>query len=249
MRWQQMLSPLGYKVRITNSIMFVLIAFLSNLGIPRSGEILRASSATFYNNIPFEKGFGTIIAERIIDVLILGTIIFSGILISSKISLPENSETISQSFILISLFVLFFTTLYIYKKKELKLRILSILDGLIKGVLSINNVKNKPLFIFHTFFIWLCYFLMFYVVKFSIPETANLNFEPILLAFIAGAITMALTNGGIGAYPLAIAAVISQYNVPYESALALGWVVWSSQTIMIIIFGSLSFIFLPILNK
>ena len=249
MRWQQMLSPLGYKIRITNSIMFVLIAFLSNLGIPRSGEILRASSATFYNNIPFEKGFGTIIAERIIDILILGTIIFSGILISSKISLPKNSETISQSFILISLFVLFFTTLYIYKKKELKLKILSILDGLIKGVLSINSVKNKPLFIFHTFFIWLCYFLMFYIVKFSIPETANLNFEPILLAFIAGAITMALTNGGIGAYPLAIAAVISQYNVPYESALALGWVVWSSQTIMIIIFGYLSFIFLPILNK
>jgi uncharacterized membrane protein YbhN (UPF0104 family) len=179
----------------------------------------------------------------------LGTIIFSGILISSKISLPENSKTIPQSFILIFLFVLFFTMLYISKKKELKLKILLIFDGLKKGVLSINSVKNKPLFIFHTFFIWLCYFLMFYVVKFSITETANLNFEPILLAFIAGAITMALTNGGIGAYPLAIAAVISQYNVPYESALALGWVVWSSQTIMIIIFGSLSFIFLPILNK
>ena len=249
MRWQQMLSPLGYKVRISNLIMFVLIAFLSNLGIPRSGEILRASSATFYNNIPFEKSLGTIITERIIDVLILGTIIFLGILISSKISLPEYSKNISQSFILISFFILVFTALYLSKKKELKLKMLSILNGLKKGILSISSVKNKPLFVFHTFFIWLCYFLMFFIVKFSIPETANLNFEPILLAFIAGAITMALTNGGIGAYPLAIAAVISQYNVPYESALALGWVVWSSQTIMIIIFGSLSFIFLPILNK
>ena len=249
MRWEQMLNPLGYKVRISNLIMFVLIAFLSNLGIPRSGEILRASSTTFYNNIPFEKSFGTIITERIIDVLILGTIIFSGILISSKISLPEYSKNISYSFILISFFILVFTALYISKKKELKLKMLSILDGLKKGILSINSVKNKPLFVFHTFFIWLCYFLMFFIVKFSIPETANLNFEPILLAFIAGAITMVLTNGGIGAYPLAIAAVISQYNVPYESALALGWVVWSSQTIMIIIFGSLSFIFLPILNK
>ena len=249
MRWQQMLSPLGYKVRISNLIMFVLIAFLSNLGIPRSGEILRASSATFYNNIPFEKSLGTIITERIIDVLILGTIIFLGILISSKISLPEYSKNISQSFILISFFILVFTALYLSKKKELKLKMLSILNGLKKGILSISSVKNKPLFVFHTFFIWLCYFLMFFIVKFSIPETANLNFEPILLAFIAGAITMALTNGGIGAYPLAIAAVVSQYNVPYESALALGWVVWSSQTIMIIIFGSLSFIFLPILNK
>ena len=217
MRWQQMLSPLGYKVRISNLIMYVLISFLSNLGIPRSGEILRASSATFYNNIPFEKSFGTIITERIIDVLILGTIIFSGILISSKISLPEYSKNISQSFILISFFILVFTMLYISKKKELKLKILSILEGLKKGILSINSVKNKPLFVFHTFFIWLCYFLMFFIVKFSIPETANLNFEPILLAFISGAITMALTNGGIGAYPLAIAAVISQYNVDRKS--------------------------------
>jgi hypothetical protein len=114
-----MLSTLGYKMRISNSIMFVLIAFLSNLGIPRSGEILRASSATFYNNIPFAKGFGTIITERIIDVLILGTIIFSVILISSDISLPENSKNISQSFILISLFILFLTTLYISNKKDL----------------------------------------------------------------------------------------------------------------------------------
>ena len=90
---------------------------------------------------------------------------------------------------------------------------------------------------------------MFYVVKFSLPETFSLGFEPIFLAFLAGAMAMSLTNGGIGAYPLAIAAVISQYEVSYESALALGWIVWTSQTLMIVTFGSLSFIFLPILNK
>ena len=90
---------------------------------------------------------------------------------------------------------------------------------------------------------------MFYVVKFSLPETYNLGFEPLFIAFLAGAIAMALTNGGIGAYPLAIAAVISQYEISYESALALGWIVWTSKTLMIIIFGSLSFVFLPILNK
>ena len=110
-------------------------------------------------------------------------------------------------------------------------------------------IENKSIFIFHSLFIWLCYFLMFYVVKFSLPETYNLGFEPLFIAFLAGAIAMALTNGGIGAYPLAIAAVISQYEISYESALALGWIVWTSQTLMIIIFGSLSFVFLPILNK
>ena len=112
-----------------------------------------------------------------------------------------------------------------------------------------SKIKNKPLFVFHTFLIWTCYFLMFYFVKFSINETAQLEFEALILAFIAGAITMSLTNGGIGAYPIAIAVVISQYNVSYENALALGWIVWSAQTLMIIFFGILSFIFLPILNK
>ena len=90
---------------------------------------------------------------------------------------------------------------------------------------------------------------MFYIIKFSIPETYNLGIEPIFIAFIAGAIAMSLTNGGIGAYPLAIAAILNQYEISYETSLAFGWIVWTSQTIMIITLGSLSFIFLPILNK
>jgi len=81
------------------------------------------------------------------------------------------------------------------------------------------------------------------------PETFSLGFEPIFIAFIAGAIAMIITNGGIGAYPLAIASIISQYEVSYEIALAFGWIVWTSQTIMIVLLGSLSFVFLPILNK
>jgi len=115
--------------------------------------------------------------------------------------------------------------------------------------MSVSKIKNKTIFTLHTLLIWVCYFLMFYLVKFSINETMNLEFEALILAFIAGAITMSLTNGGIGAYPLAIAAVISQYDVSYENALALGWIVWSAQTLMIVFFGILSFIFLPILNK
>jgi hypothetical protein len=80
-------------------------------------------------------------------------------------------------------------------------------------------------------------------------ETFILEIEAIFVAFVAGAIAMSLTNGGIGAYPLAIAAVLNQYEIPYETSLAFGWIVWTSQTLMIIVFGSLSFVFLPILNK
>ena len=86
-------------------------------------------------------------------------------------------------------------------------------------------------------------------MKFSMPETFSLGFEAIFSAFVAGCIAISITNGGIGVYPLAIASIISQYGVSYESALAFGWIVWTSQTLMILTFGSLSFIFLPILNK
>ena len=249
LRWQSMLKPLGYKISLLNSIMSVLIAFLSNLGIPRSGEFLRASSISYYEKIPFEKSFGTIVTERIIDVIILVALILYGVSIFSKIDIPEFS--INKKLIFSFFYFLLFGLIiyYFISKSKYKYRIKNLFVGLKKGVLSIIKIENKSTFIFHSLFIWLCYFLMFYVVKFSIPETYNLEFEPIFLAFLAGAIAMALTNGGIGAYPLAIAAVISQYDIPYESALALGWIVWTSQTLMIITFGSLSFVFLPILNK
>jgi len=242
-RWKNMLSPMGYKIKFHNSLMCVFIAFLSNLGFPRSGEILRSSSISYYEKIPIEKSFGTIITERIIDVCILSLIIVYGSLISSNISLSE----LSYSYLLI--FILLFITIFLITKIKLNTKIIAIIKGLKKGITSISKIKNKPLFVLHTFLIWTCYFLMFYFVKFSINETVQLEFEALILAFIAGAITMSLTNGGIGAYPIAIAVVISQYNVSYENALALGWIVWTAQTLMIIFFGILSFIFLPILNK
>lgn len=243
LRWKNMLSPMGYEIKFHNSLMCIFIAFLSNLGFPRSGEILRSSSISFYEKIPIEKSFGTIITERIIDVCVLSLIIIYGSLISTKINLSE----FSYSYFLI--FILLFITIFLIKKIKLNNKIVTIIKGLKKGITSISKIKNKPLFVLHTLLIWKCYFLMFYFVKFSLNETFHLEFEALILAFIAGAITMSLTNGGIGAYPIAIAVVISQYNVSYENALAFGWIVWSAQTLMIIFFGILSFIFLPILNK
>jgi glycosyltransferase 2 family protein len=248
-RWKAMLKPLGFSIKTYNSIMSVLVAFLSNLGVPRSGEFLRASSISYYEKIPFEKSFGTIVTERIIDVFILIGLIIYGLTISSIIEIPKFS--VNNELILTLVFLLIFGIIIYYtiSKTRFKNKIINVISGLKKGLFSILKIKNKSIFIFHSLFIWVCYFLMFYVVKFSLVETYNLGFEPLFLAFLAGAIAMALTNGGIGAYPLAIAAVISQYEVSYESALALGWIVWSSQTLMIITFGSLSFVFLPILNK
>lgn len=249
-RWRYLLNPMGYNISFLNSIMSVLVGFLSNLGIPRSGEFLRASSITLYEKVPFEKGFGTIITERIIDIIILLTCILIGLSVFPFIQRPNLSFNVVSiiTFIVICFIIRLIFKLFI-KKTSFGYKIKNFISGLKNGVLSIFQMPKKEKFIIHTLFIWIMYFLMLYVVKFSIPETFSLEFGAIFSAFVAGTIAMSLTNGGIGAYPLAIAGVISQYDVPYESALAYGWIVWTSQTIMILIFGSLSFIFLPILNK
>ena len=248
-RWKYLIHPLGYKLNILYSIMSIFAGFLSNFGIPRSGEILRASIIYYYEKIPFEKSFGTIISERIIDFLVLLSCIILGINISSKIKLPDSF--LSSNFILylilfIAIAYLIFISISI---KNLRIKFLIFFDGLKQGIFSIVKMENKKSFFFHTIFIWVSYFFMLYIVKFSMPETFSLGFEPIFIAFIAGTIAMIITNGGIGAYPLAIASIISQYEVSYEIALAFGWIVWTSQTIMIVLLGSLSFIFLPILKK
>ncbi|MFL2666348.1 MAG: YbhN family protein [Flavobacteriaceae bacterium] len=248
-RWKYLIHPLGYKLNILYSIMSIFAGFLSNFGIPRSGEILRASIIYYYEKIPFEKSFGTIISERIIDFLVLLSCIILAINISSKIKLPDSF--LSSNFILylilfIAIAYLIFISISI---KNLRIKFLIFFDGLKQGIFSIVKMENKKSFFFHTIFIWVSYFFMLYIVKFSMPETFSLGFEPIFIAFIAGTIAMIITNGGIGAYPLAIASIISQYEVSYEIALAFGWIVWTSQTIMIVLLGSLSFIFLPILKK
>ena len=237
-RWKYLILPLGYKLNILNSIMSIFAGFLSNFGIPRSGEILRASLIYYYEKIPFEKSFGTIVSERIIDFLILLSCIFLGINISSQIKLPDSF--LSSNFILyLILFVAITCLIFILiSTKNLRIKVFIFFDGLKQGLLSIVKMKNKKSF-----------FFMLYIVKFSMPETFSLGFEPIFIAFIGGAIAMIITNGGIGTYPLAIASIISQFEVSYETALAFGWIVWTSQTIMIVVLGSLSFVFLPILNK
>jgi hypothetical protein len=93
------------------------------------------------------------------------------------------------------------------------------------------------------------YFAMFWIVTFAIPETRGLPISAILSAFIAGGLAMSATNGGIGLYPIAVAAVIQVFNIPYPEALAFGWVIWTGQTVIVIFFGSLSFLLLPICSK
>ena len=255
-RWQFMLEPLGFKPKVPNLIMTVLIAYLLNLLIPRSGEVARATAISKYENIPFEKAFGTIVAERIADVIMLLFIIglaffMQADLLKKTLFEDSSSNSLHSVLLLIALLILGVLFYRFIKKSEntFFVKIRNFINGLIEGAVSIFKMKKKWPFIFHTVFIWLMYVLMFYVVSFALPETTNLPFGAIIVGFVVGGLSMALTNGGLGTYPVFVASALILYNIDDNPARAFGWIMWTAQTLMILLFGGLSFLFLPIYNR
>ncbi len=244
---------MGYKPDFGNSTMAVLVAYLVNYAVPRAGEVSRAAVMTNYEDIPFEKGFGTIVAERIADMIMMLSIIAITLFVQFDFIyelLTKNFNPTKIALILGAVVLGFFLLSRYVKKAEsgLGLKIKNFVSGLIEGVTSILKMKHKWAFIFHTIFIWVMYVAMFWA---TIPAIEGLNvpFGGVLIGFIAGGFSIAATNGGIGLYPVAVAGALALFGVPEEPATAFGWIMWTAQTLMIIVFGGLAFLLLPIYNK
>lgn len=252
-RWKYLLTPMGYSVKLPNSIMAVFIAYLANFGIPRSGEVLRAAVLTNYEDVPFQKAFGTIIAERMADMIILLGIVAITLLIQFDF-IYELLQTAFQPKKLVlfgAIGIVFSILVFVYLKKsqsKIALKVRNFARGLLEGILSIFKMEHKWLFIFHTLFIWTMYVLMFYITTLAVDDLNGVSIGALLIAFIAGSFTIAATNGGIFVYPLAIGAAFSIFDIPENPSIAFGWIMWASQTLMIIVLGSLSFLFLPVYN-
>ena len=249
-----MIEPMGYTLRLPNSIMAVFATYLVNYTIPRAGEVTRATILTNYEGVPFEKGFGTIVAERVADMVVMLGIITITLFLEFEFIYQFFSESFDPLKLvlagmigLLSLGILF---LFIKKSSSpFATKVRSFVSGLIEGILSIFKMKHKWAFIGHTLFIWFMYVLMFYITTLSIPETSNLPLAAVLIGFISASFSIAATNGGIGSYPVAVYAAFSIFAIAKEPSIAFGWIMWSSQTLMIIILGGISLIYLPIYNR
>jgi len=253
-RWLYQLEPLGYKVKLGNSIMAVFATYLINYTIPRAGEVARASILTNYEGVPFEKGFGTIVAERIADLIVMIGIISVTLFLQFDFIYQFLAERFNPTLIFVGLAVLLITflifTQYIQKSKSaFAVRIKTFVNGLFEGALSIFKMKKKWAFIFHTLFIWGMYLLMFYTTTLSIEELDGIPIGAVLIGFISASFSIAATNGGIGSYPVAVFAAFSIFGIAKEPSIAFGWIMWTSQTIMIIVLGGISLLYLPIFNR
>lgn len=267
LRWEMLLHTIGYNPRFKNTFLSLMIGYFANLAIPRLGEVSRCTILTKYEKIPFEKSFGTVIAERAFDILTFFVLFFVNLLIQyDKISgyvydkvyepLADKFAFIGKGYILygfITAIVLGIILIFIFHKRLLKFnfyqKIIKILKGFWDGLRSLGKVKNPLKFLIYTVLIWTMYYLMSYVCFFSLVNTSNPGLDAVLSVLVMGTIGIMVVQGGIGIYPVIVAETLTLYGITNIVGFALGWLIWGAQTFIIILAGVVSLILLPVLNN
>jgi uncharacterized protein (TIRG00374 family) len=264
-RWKYVLEPLGYTTNFWHRYHAVMIGYLVNLTIPRAGEASRSAMLYRSDGVPFSSSFGTIIAERAVDfVLLVSIAILTAYLgyndfleIKSQIEHLSIGTQTSGGFpwkiviygVLLLTF-LAFGFLFMFKL-VFRLKVIGFVREVIKGLLSIFKANQPLSYVFYTLVIWGCYITMFALPFQALEATASIPFEGILLGFIAGSLGITFTNGGIGSYPLLVGLVVAFYigkDHPSDGLAignALGLLVWGTQTLLMILLGLVSLYLLP----
>jgi len=244
-----------------------MIGYIVNLTIPRAGEASRSAMLYRSDGVPFSSSFGTIIAERAVDLVMLGSIAvitafigYADFLEIKTLILNEfgGSQSTSQSgfpwkiiiFSCIVLVGIVFSYLFMFRL-AFRTKLIEFGKDVLKGLVSIFKSKKPGAYILHTLFIWGCYIAMFALPFQALHQTTDVSFPGILLAFIAGSLGITFTNGGIGTYPLLVGLVVAFYigkQYPDDAQAignALGMLIWVTQTLLMILLGLISLVLLP----
>jgi len=247
-RWKYLLEPLNIKPKLSLMYHSVMIGYIINLTIPRSGEVARAAYFSKYQNSSSEKVFGTIVVERVIDLLMFGLVFLITIFLQtdqdrfSQIRQAESGGLPSWVLPLIIAggIILFVTVISI---KRLREKAIKFIKGVLEGCLTILKLKNKSAFILHTLFIWFAYILMLFITALSMPQMQSIDVSALFACFIAGTIAIGATPGGIGLYPIMVASILIQlYGYQQESANAFGIIMWTTQTLFLVVLGIISLV-------
>jgi uncharacterized protein (TIRG00374 family) len=267
LRWRILIEPLGYKPSVINSFLAVLIGYWANLAVPRLGEVLKCTILSRYEKVPADKLVGTIVAERAIDVCTLAVILIITILSQYEIIGGFASDAFGKFFVsntgnfslfktaivllVITSFIIFFIWMF---RKLSHLAIVSktkdVIRGIWQGLVSIRLIKNKSLFLLHSVLIWSLYLLSTYMGFFAMKDMAQYGIRGALSALTFGSFGMIIPSpGGIGSFQYAIQQVMMLYGVTPEKGLSLGMLIWFAQTGIIIVFGTVAFLLLPVINN
>lgn len=267
LRWKILMEPLGYKPSTINTFLAVMIGYWANLAVPRLGEILKCTILARYEKVPADKLVGTIVAERAFDVVSLLVIFFITIFIQYDIIGDFTARTLGSFFssgagglsmvkvgIAIGVIILLIAiTVFILKKyREHKLisKIRTVMKGIWQGLISVRYIRNKGLFFLYTALIWALYLLSTYMGFFAMRDMSQYGIKAAFSALSFGSLGMIIPSpGGIGSFQYAVQQVMVLYGITPEKGLSLGMLIWIAQTGIIIIFGTICFLLLPIINK
>ena len=263
LRWKMMFVPIGYTPKTLNVFYSVLAGFFFNLLFPRLGELMKCTLLSRDENIPVDKLIGTMVAERVIDVICLCVVIFLTIATQLDIAggyaleiwttvLNKFSFSSKTWLTLIVLFILFISIIYIVINKvesNFIKKIKTIIKGVIQGLSSVRHINNKILFFTYTFLIWTLYLLSIRIGFYAMSELMEMGWVPSLTILTFGSFAMIATQGGIGAYQLIVQQTLLLYGVNEVTGLAFGWLLWSVQTLMMFILGPVALTLLYLANK
>ncbi len=263
-RWKMLIAPLSYSPKNSNVFFAVIIGFFFNLLFPRLGELMKCTMLGKHEKIPVNQLIGTMVAERIVDVICL--ILVISLTIASQFNVvgayaKELWDTFLEkitfdlrqlTFYILSFLLLGVFIVWLFKKiasKKLIEKIKTLLLGATEGLMSIRHLKNKPLFFLYTFLIWFLYLSSIKIGFLALTELTDMGWIPSLTILTFGSFAMIVTQGGIGAYQLAVQKTLGFYGIGQVVGLAFGWLIWSLQTVLLIILGPISMGLMSILNN
>ncbi|WP_159518391.1 lysylphosphatidylglycerol synthase transmembrane domain-containing protein [Sunxiuqinia indica] len=263
MRWNLMIEPLGKKPRLLNTFLAVMVGYLMNLVFPRMGEISRCGVLARYEKMSFTQLIGTVVVERIIDVIMLLILTFIVIVgqFGQVIQFLENNPDVKEKLNSVALspwavlsVISVIIVLYLMRNKLLRSSLFEKVRGILikfaEGVKSIKAMRNKWAFIAHSIFIWGMYYLMLYVVFFSFDFTSHLSMIAGLTTFVLGSYGMvAPVQGGIGAWHFMVVQALMVYGIDKADGMVFALLAHTSMTAMMIIVGLISLLVLPFINR
>lgn len=253
-RWRYLLEPMGYDVKIKHSFFAVMSGYLMNYIVPRLGEVSRCAMINRTDKVPFEKLIGTVVVERIVDLLmtalISATILFTQYDLLSEFIASMTGSTPSIGFILmliliamigLGVFLLILKNRESLSKKPWLHKLFSFWDGILEGLKSILALKKIGWFLFHSFFIWTMYFMMSWLVFYSIPGTSMLGVDAGLTVLLAGTLAIIIPiPGGVGTFHTIVPAALLLYGVSEVDGLTYALISHSTQMLMIFLIGGIS---------
>ncbi|MFY0594151.1 lysylphosphatidylglycerol synthase transmembrane domain-containing protein [Roseivirga sp.] len=265
-RWNLLLSTQGHKPKLLTSYLALMVGYLSSMAIPRLGEVTRCTVLKKSDNIPVSFSFGTVITDRLLDLLMLGLLLLS--LLALKYSLLQSFfiDFIERKapfildywpyLILLGIAGIIFLYWLIRKSKEensgngIVSKLLTFIKDFLIGLKAITQVKKPFPFILSTLGIWLLYFLMLYVISFGYGPTDDMSPIAGLAVLVMGSFGMATpVNNGIGAYQVFVAGILVAFGIAYEDGYVFAVISQGSQLVTVIIIGFLSLVILNFRKK